>query len=60
MPAPPPRTKAKKRRPVLPVKIIPVPQEMDEFENEEIEKSRPVVKNDINSYFGQAQPHIKT
>ena len=36
MPIPPPRTKRKKRRPALPVKIIRGPQEMDEFEKEEI------------------------
>ena len=29
---PAPRSKGKERRPVLPVKIIPSPQEMDEFE----------------------------
>ena len=43
MPTPAPRSKGKKRRPVLPVKIILSPQEMDEFEKEEMEKSRPVV-----------------
>ena len=36
MPTPAPRSKGKKRRPVLPVKIIPSPQEMDEFEKEEM------------------------
>ena len=41
---PPPRTSGKERRPALPIKIIPNPQEMDEFEKEEIKKSRPVVK----------------
>ena len=43
IPTPPPRTKGS-RGPALPVKIIPGFQEMDEFEKEEIEKSRPVVK----------------
>ena len=46
MPKQPPRTEAKKRRSALPVKIIPSPQEMDEFEKEEMTKSRPVVKNE--------------
>ena len=36
MPTPPPRSKGKERRPVPPVKIIPSPQEMDEFEKEEM------------------------
>ena len=36
MPTPAPRSKGKKRRPVLPVKIIPSPQEMDEFEKEKM------------------------
>ena len=31
MPTPPPRSKSKERRRALPVKIIPSPQEMDEF-----------------------------
>ena len=29
-------------------KIIPSPQEMDEFEKEEVEKGRPVIKNRLN------------
>ena len=36
MPTPAPRSKGKERRPVLPVKIIPSPQVMDEFEKEEM------------------------
>ena len=36
MPMPALRSKGKERRPVLPVKIIPSPQEMDEFEKEEM------------------------
>ena len=36
MPTPAPRSKGKERRPVLPVKIIPSPQEMDECEKEEM------------------------
>ena len=44
MPAPPPRASGKEERRALPVKIISSPQEMDEFEKEEMKKSRPVVK----------------
>ena len=51
MPAPAPRSKGKERRPVLPVKIIPSPQEMDEFEKEEMKKSRPMVKNKITEWY---------
>ena len=47
MPTPPPRVSGKERRPVLPVKIIPNPQEMDEFEKEEIKKSRLMVKKKV-------------
>ena len=36
MPTPAPRSKGMERRPVLPVKIIPSPQEMDECEKEEM------------------------
>ena len=43
-----PRSKGKERRPLLPVKIIPRPQEMDEFEKEELKKSTPVVKNRLS------------
>ena len=46
MPTPAPRSKGEKKRPVLPVKIIPSPQVMAGFEKEEIKKSRPVVKID--------------
>ena len=51
MPAPAPRSKGKERRPVLPVKIIPSPQEMDEFEKEEMKKSRPMVKNKLTEWY---------
>ena len=51
MPTPSPRSKGKKSRPELPVKIIPSPQEMDEFEKEELKKSRPVVKNKLNKWY---------
>ena len=36
------RANEEERRPVLPVKIISNPQEMDEFDKEEIIKGRPV------------------
>ena len=48
MPTPAPRSKEKERRSVLPVKIIPNPQEMDEFEKEEMKKSRPVVESRLS------------
>ena len=48
MPTPPPWSKGKKRRPALPVSIIPSPQEMDEFEKEEMKKSRPVVESRLS------------
>ena len=51
MPTPPPRARGKERRPVLPAKIISSPQEMDEFEKEEMKKSRPVVKNRLNKWY---------
>ena len=51
IPTPPPRTKGRQRKPVLPVKIIPGCQEMDEFEKEEIEKSRPMEKNRLNEWY---------
>ena len=51
MPTPPPRSKGKERRPVTPVKIIPNPHEMDEFEKEEKKKSRQAVKNKLNEWY---------
>ena len=48
VPTPPPRSKGKKRRPALPLRIIPSPQEMDEFEKEEMKKSRPVVESRLS------------
>ena len=44
MPTPPPRASGKERRRALPIKIISSPQEMDEFEKEEIKESKPVVE----------------
>ena len=48
MPTPPPRASGKEERHPLPVKIISSPQEMDEFEKEEMKKSRPVVKSRLS------------
>ena len=39
LPTAPPRARERERRPVLPVKIIPSLQEMDEFEKEEMKKA---------------------
>ena len=58
MPTPAPRSKEKEGRPVLPVKIIPSPQEMDEFENEEMKKSRPVVKSKLSKLHKWLDDHI--
>ena len=48
MPTQPPRGNGKEGRSALPVKIIPSPQEMDEFEKEEMKKSRPVVESRLS------------
>ena len=48
MPTPPPRSKGKDRRRALPVKIISSPQEMGEFEKEEMKKIRPVVESRLS------------
>ena len=48
MPTPPPRSMGKDRRCALPVKIISSPQEMDEFEKEEMKKIRPVVESRLS------------
>ena len=44
MPTSPARASGKEIRRARPVKIISSPQEMNEFEKEEMKKSRPVVK----------------
>ena len=44
MPTSPPRASGKEKRCALPVKTVSSPQEMDEFEKEEMKKSRSVVK----------------
>ena len=51
VPAPPPRAGGKKRRPVLPVKMIPGPQEFGELEREEMKKGGPVIKNKLNECY---------
>ena len=48
MPTPAPKSKGKGGRPALPVKITPSPQEMDEFEKEEIKRSRSVIRNRLS------------
>ena len=58
MPTPPPRARGKERRPILPLKIIPSPQEMDEFEKEEMKKSRSVVKNKLSECYDQLIDYI--
>ena len=50
MPMPPPMASGKEGRRPLPVKVISSPQEMDEFEKEEMKKSRPVVRNRLNEW----------
>ena len=45
-----------KGRPESPVN--PSPQEMDEFENEEMKKSRPVVKNKLNDWHVWLVDHV--
>ena len=49
-PVAPPRREGK-RRPVTHVKIIPHPQDMDIFEKQEMEKSRPVVKSKLHEWY---------
>ena len=51
MPTPPPRASGKEGGHALPAKIISSPQQTDEFEKEEIKKSRPVVKNRLNKWY---------
>ena len=58
MPTPAPRSKEKEGRPVLPVKIIPSPQEMDEFEKEEMKKSRPMVKSKLSKLHKWLDDHV--
>ena len=51
MPAPPPRASGKERRRAFSVKIVSSPEEMDEFEKEEMKKSRLVVKSRLNEWY---------
>ena len=51
MSTPPPRASGKEKKCALSVKIISSPQEMDEFEKEEMKKSRPLVKNRLNECY---------
>ena len=45
------RASGKEKRCALPIKIISSPQEMDEFEKEEMRKTQPVVKNRLNEWY---------
>ena len=56
--SPPPRVSSKERRPVFPVNIISSPQEMDEFEKEDITKGWPVVKNRLNKWHDWLVDHV--
>ena len=58
MPTPAPRSKRKESRPVRPVKIIPSLQEMNEFEKEEMKKSRPVVKSKLSKLHKWLDNHV--
>ena len=58
MSMPEPRSKGTGRRPVLPVKIIPSPQEIDEFEKKEMKKSRPLVKSRLGKLHKWLEVHI--
>ena len=51
MPTSPQRASGKEKMRALPIKIISSPQEMDEFEKEEMKKSRSVVKNRLNKWY---------
>ena len=58
VPTPPPRRNRGKRQPVQQVKIIPHPQDMDIFEREEMEKSRPLVKSKMNEWYDWLVNHV--
>ena len=58
MPTPPPRASGKEERHPLPVKIISSPQEMDEFEKEEMKKSRPMVKSKLSKLHKWLDDHV--
>ena len=58
MPTSRPRASEKERRRANPVKIISRPQEMDEFEKEEMKNNRLVVKNKLNEWYDWLNDHI--
>ena len=58
VPTPPVRRNRGKRQPVQQVKIIPHPQDMDIFEREEMEKSRPLVKSEMNEWYDWLVNHV--
>ena len=58
MPSPPPTVSAKERRPVFLVNTVSSPQEMDEFEKEDIKKGWPVVKNRLNKWYDWLVDHV--
>ena len=58
MPTPPPRARRRGRRPVPFIKIIQSPQELDEFEKEEMKKSRPVIKNSLSKLYDQLIDYV--
>ena len=52
------RVIGEERRPVPPLKIISNPQEMDDFEKEEIIKGRPVVKNKLTEWYDSLVDYV--
>ena len=58
MPTSRPRASEKERRRANPVKIISRPQEMGEFEKEELKNNRLVVKNKLNEWYDWLNDHI--
>ena len=58
MPTPPPRRKGKEGRHALPVKIIPSPQKMDEFEKVEMKKSRRVVEGRVSRLYKWVDDYV--
>ena len=56
-PIPPPRS-AKRSRPVQPVKIVPSPRDIELFEEEEMKKNRPAVRNELNDFWNWLVNHV--
>ena len=52
------RVIGEERRAVPPLKIISNPQEMDDFEKEEIIKGRPVVKNKLTEWYDSLVDYV--